>query len=75
MQQNKEEKEWGKEEKEGKKGNENTVRLLWSRNVSSETAELELPEIRSRLAHSCLHLDRLFQQFFENQIYIHRNYS
>lgn len=72
MQQKKEEKEWGKEEKKGK--NENTVRLFWLRNVSSETAELELPELKSRLAHSCLCLDRLSQQFFESQIYIHRIY-
>lgn len=45
----------------GKKGNENTVRLFWLRNVSSETAELQLLEIKSRLDHSCLHLDRLSQ--------------
>lgn len=74
MQQEKEEEEWRKEEKEGKKGNENTVRLYWFRNGSLETAELELPEIKSRLARSCLYLDRLSQQFFEIQICIHGNY-
>lgn len=64
-----------KEEKEGKKGNENSVRLFWLRNVSSEAAVLELPEIKSRLAHTCLHWDRLSQQFFESQIHMHGNYS
>lgn len=62
MQQKKEAKERGKRMRErregGGKGNENTVRLFWLRNVSSETAELQLPEIKSRLAHSCLHLER-----------------